>query len=350
VRLTFVHHVVEDRGSAQDMHNYAEVARALGHDVELYGRPMPGSWFDYSQHVGHADAVVFIFEWTTTLQYGDGLDLARLVATVPRERRVVLDCDGGYNDAISVNGDVNHADAAASRHWVEVCDSLSDKIFQPTLHPLRPNVGSFFFHAYNPAWEAPLDLGGKEYGMCYVGNNWFRWRSLRRVLGAVEPVRDRVGRIALVGHGWDSVAPWASPAVVEDAYLNDPEFLRRLRVEVSPAVPFHRVIECMGKGTFTPVIYRPLFDHLRLVTCRTFETPAASTIPLFCQAPEFVSEIYGDAALELTLPESEPHEKILDLVRRPQHYEGVVADIRSHLRKTYSYSGQLKRLIEIVES
>ena len=350
MRLVFIHHVVEDRGSAQDMHNYAELARAQGHDVELYGSPASRSSFDYSLRVNHVDALIFIFEWTTALQYGDDLDLTRLVATVPRKRRVVIDCDGKYNDAVTVAGDANHADAAASAHWVQVCDSLSDKILQPTLHPLRPNVKSFFFHAYNPAWEVPLEPGGKDFDMCYVGNNWFRWRSLRRVLGAVEPVRDRVGRIALVGHGWDSLAPWASPAVVEDAYLNDPEYLRRLAVEVSPPVPFHRVIECMSKGIFTPVIYRPLFDHLRLVTCRTFETPAANTIPLFCQAPEFVSEVYGDAALELTLPETEPHEKILDLLERPQHYEGVVADIRSYLRETYSYYRQLQGLIEIVES
>jgi len=29
----------------------------------------------------------------------------------------------------------------------------------------------------------------------------------------------------------------------------------------------------MSKGVFMPVIYRPLFDHLQMVTCRTFETP-----------------------------------------------------------------------------
>ena len=103
------------------MHNYTEVAPALGHDVKLYGPPAPGS-FDYSLQVDRADAVVFIFEWTTALQYGDGLDLAHLVATVPRERRVVIDCDGKYNDAVTVAGDANHADAAASTHWVQVCD------------------------------------------------------------------------------------------------------------------------------------------------------------------------------------------------------------------------------------
>jgi hypothetical protein len=115
-------------------------------------------------------------------------------------------------------------------------------------------------------------------------------------------------------------------------------------------VRFDRVIECMGLGLFMPVIYRPLFDCLRLVTCRSFETPAANTIPLFCQEPEFVAEIYGEAALELVLPEEQPEQKILDLVERPVHYAVIVESIRAHLRGTYSYARQFERLLEIVES
>jgi len=349
MRMIFVHHVVADRGSAQDMHHYVHAARALGHEVALYGYGGPDSPFEYSSAVRSSDAVVFIFEWTTDLQYGDTLDLARLVATVPRDRRVVIDCDGGYNDAIAVDGDATHPDAAASERWTAVCESLSDKIVQPTLHPRRPNVGTFFFHAYNPAWEVPLDFAGKRYGMCYVGNTWYRWRGMRRVLRAIEPVRERVGPILLVGRGWDSTTPWAGLSTAGEAYATDPDYLRALGVEVLPPVPFDRVIECMGMGVFMPVIYRPLFDHLQLVTCRTFETPAASTIPLFCQEPEFVAEVYGEQALALVLPEREPEAKILDLVERPGHYAGIVEGIRRHLRREYSYERQLRRLLEIVE-
>jgi hypothetical protein len=350
MRLMFVHYVQPDRGSAQDMHHYARAARALGHEVALYGRPTAPSPFPYSVNVGAADAVIFIFEWTTHLQYGDVLDLARLVGKVPRRRRVVIDCDGGYNDAISVEGDVNHPDAAASRRWVEACDSLADKIVQPTWHPRRPNVHTFFFHAYDPAWERPLDARGKEYGMFYVGNNWFRWRGMQRVLRAVERVRDRVGRIGLVGHGWDTPAPWAKPSLLQDAYFTDPAYLRQLGVEVFPPVRFDEVIAQMGRGVFGPVIYRPLFDHLRLVTCRSFETPAANTIPLFAQDAGFVAEIYGDEAVELALPRERPEEKVLDLLRRPEHYAAVVHGIRRRCAARYAYEAQLRQLVEIVES
>jgi hypothetical protein len=87
MRLMFVHHVVEDRGSARDIHNYTQVARALGHEVALYGPPNRESAFHYSLDLRAADAVISIFEWTTELQYGDHLDAARLVGQVPRERR-----------------------------------------------------------------------------------------------------------------------------------------------------------------------------------------------------------------------------------------------------------------------
>src|SRR5215831_18643713 len=153
MRLMFVHYLFEDRGSAQDIHNFAVAARQLGHEVAIYGRPKTGSPFNYSLDVESADAVVFIFEWTTSLQFGDCLDLVRLVSRVPRRKRVVIDCDGKYNDPISVVGDYNHATEEESRRWVEICDSLSDKVYQPTYSPLRRNVGTYFFHAYSPGWE-----------------------------------------------------------------------------------------------------------------------------------------------------------------------------------------------------
>jgi hypothetical protein len=348
MRLIFVHWVYEDRGSAQDLYNYREAARQLGHEVIIYGPPELSS-FHYSLEVGGNDAVIFICEWTTALQYGDQLDWLRLVAQVPRRRRVVIDCDGRYNDVISVTGDSNHPDAAASREWIAICDSLSDKICQATLHPLRPNVRPFLFHAYNPDWAAPLDLRDKRYGMFYVGNNWFRWRQLRRVLETVERVRAEVGPIGITGHGWDRPAPWTNDSISPDAYANDPDYLRRLDVAVMPPVRFDQVIASMGQGVFTPVIYRPLFEHLQLVTCRTFETPAANTIPLFGLDPEFVEETYGRAARDLVLGGEHPEELVVDVMRHPDRYAEIVEGIRRELSEKHSYAARLRELVRIIE-
>jgi hypothetical protein len=350
MRFVFVNWAHETHGSAQDIHNYTQVAKAMGHEVALYGPPRETSAFNYSMDVDCADAVIFIFEFTTRLEQSEKLSFMRLVGKVPRNRRVVIDCDGKYNEAINVMGDVNHSSAEASREWLEICDSLSDKIFQPTLHPLRPNAQPFLFHAYNPAWEMPLDFRAKPYGMVYVGNNWFRWRGLRRVLDAVGVIREQVGRIGLVGHGWTAGAAWGGPAPSDDAYYSEPGYLERLNVEVLPPVRFDRVMDSMSEGVCSPVIYRPLFDHLRLVTCRTFETPAANTIPLFAQDEAYVSEIYGEEAVELVLPEREPHGRIADVLCRPAHYARIVTGMRRHLAKKYSYVARIRELVDIVNN
>ena len=274
MRLVFVHYVVPDRGSAQDMHNYAQAARDAGHEVVLYGSAN-GSPFDYSVDVSASDALIFIFEWTTRLYYGDHLDLVRLVAGVPRERRVLIDGDGNYNEPISVGADRNHADEESSRRWTEICDSLSDKVCQPTFHPCRANVRPFLFYAYDPAWEVPFGVGRKEFGMTYVGHSKFRWEPMQQVLQAVEPVREYIGRIALVGHGWGSLPAWAAAMQIEDDYYSDPAYLAALGVEVLPAVPFGRVVEWMSKATFNPILLRPTFNRLRLVSdcCHSARPP-----------------------------------------------------------------------------
>jgi hypothetical protein len=96
------------------------------------------------------------------------------------------------------------------------------------------------------------------------------------------------------------------------------------------------------------VIYRPLFDHLQLVTCRTFETPAANTIPVLCQEPSFVYDVYGAAGLELVLPAQCPQNKIADLFERRAHYLEVVRELRYVLAERYSYEARIRELVDLV--
>ena len=130
---------------------------------------------------------------------------------------------------------------------------------------------------------------------------------------------------------------------------HDTEYLRRLGVEVMPPIRFNEVIGWMSRGVFSPVIYRPLFDHLQLVTCRTFETPAANTIPLFCQDRQFVLDVYGPAGLELVLPQNRPEDKIMDLF---EHGRGitsrVVRELRHVLNQRYSYTARIRELVEMI--
>jgi len=349
MKLMFVYWPFEDQGSGLVIQAYTEVARSLGHEIAVYGVPYSKIPLNYSLDLDSADAVVFIFEWTTQQYYGDHLDLLRLVGKVPRRRRVVFDGDGNYNDVINVQGDYNHPAAEASRRWIEICDSLSDKICQPTLHPLRPNVRPFLFYAYNPGWEVPLDFTSKEYTMIYVGHSKFRWYSMQQVLRALEPNREHMGRIGLVGHGWDAPPCWAMAMRIEDMYASNTSYLQTLNVELMSAVPFGWVIQWMSKGLFNPVLLRPTFKQLGLVNPRMFETPAANTIPLFVLDVTHVREIYGEQALELILSE-DGSEQLLDMVERPARYRDTVMSLRAYLAERHSHKARLKELIEIIES
>jgi hypothetical protein len=351
----FVYWAMEDQGSGLVIQGYTEAARTLGHEVSVYGRWNPGKVnpvipLNYSVEIDSADAVVFIFEWTTQLKPGDQLDLARIVSKVPRNRRVILDGDGNYNNVIAVADDYNHTDAAASQRWTDACDSISDKICQPTLHPIRPNVIPFLFYAYNPSWERPLDFGHREFDMIYVGHSKFRWRPMTQVLKGIEPVRQQLGRIGLVGYGWDYPPDWANSMQLEQAYFVDARTLRKLRIEALSPVRFEYVIDWMSKARFNPVLLRPLFGELRFVTPRLFETAAANTIPLFALDAPHVSEIYGEQALDLVLSEDNPQEKIMDIVQHAKRYSDVVEGIRNHLTEKHSHVARLRRLIEIIES
>ena len=349
MKIVFVYWGFENAGSMLDLRGYARAAKSLGHEVTVYGPANAAFALEYSQEVKGADAVVFVFEWTTQLQFGDRLDWVRLIQSVPRNRRVVIDCDGAYNDKYEFRGDYNHKTEESSRNWVEFCDSLSDKICQPTLRPKRPNVRPFLFHIYDPTWETELDFSDKEFSMMYVGHTKFRWHGMSQVLKAIEPVRGKVGRVALVGEGWDHPLEWTEYQEIKADYYVDREWLRKNKFEAHPAVPFPQVTATMNKGVFNPVIYRPLFEYLDFVTCRTFETPAAGTIPLFLLDPRYVKETFGEQALELMLGEGDRSQKILDVLARPEHYTGIVRSIRADFAKKHSPEARLQRLIEIIE-
>lgn len=345
----FVYWKVEDAGSAQTIFNYARAAEEMGHEVVLYAAEDSNSRFTCSLDVEGADGVVFVLEWNIYLHDNKPLDLEGPVARSARERRVVIDDDGMYNRPVRVDGDYNHPAQEDFRKRRELYDWIADKIFQPTLHPEPDNAGSFLFHGYDPEWALPLDFGEKEFGMFYVGSNWFRWKALIRVLSAIEPIRDRVGRIGLVGHGWEEMPWWVEESLRTAAYFTDPDYLAHLGVEVGGAVPIEDVLPTMSKGVFNPVLVRPTFNHFQLVNPRLFETPAANTIPLFNLDEQYVREIYGNGAERLVLGDA-ASDQILDVLDRPEHYAEIVEDIRLHLAQNHSYRSRLQALIEIVLS
>lgn len=350
MKVVFVYYAYENQGSELDLQAYTRAAHELGHEVIIYGKPRKKIPLNYSTNLSGVDAVIFVLEWTTQLQYGTLFDWVRLLSVVPRHRRVIIDCDGRYNDMIHIDGDYNHRTNLESTEWIHFCDTLADKICQPTPTPLRPNVRPFLFHVYDPTWENRLDFRCKDYSMVYLGHSKFRWHSMLRLLHVIEPIRDRFGRIAFFGHGWDKQPYWAAEMGIEDIYQTDPEYLQRLHIETVAPVPFKDVISTMNRGVVNPVVYRPLFEHLRLVTCRTFETIAAGTLPLFVLSSPNVIFPFGDLAMTLSLPSLNPQRLILDLFDRPHHFASAVELIRQEFAQNHSPQHRFIELLELIKS
>jgi hypothetical protein len=129
----------------------------------------------------------------------------------------------------------------------------------------------------------------------------------------------------------------------------DRDYLKRIGVEALPAVPYQQVTGTINKGVFNPVVYRPLFEQLGMVTCRTFETPAAGTIPLFLLNRTYVTEIFGECAMDLVLDDEHAHEKIVDVLERPERYAEIVMSIRKDFGQRHSPEARLRELVEIIE-
>ena len=125
----------------------------------------------------------------------------------------------------------------------------------------------------------------------------------------------------------------------------DLDYLKRIGVEQFACV-VSAVIDTINEGVFNPGrISAALLQELGMVTCRTFETPAAGTIPLFLLERNYVTEIFGERAIELVLDGEHAHEKIVDVLERPGHYADIVMGIREDFGRRHTPERRLRELV-----
>lgn len=342
---------------------YVQTASALGHEVAIFAeRSSEFPSLPYSLDVGHFDFAVFVVY--ETADFPDLPYLARVLDGMPKERRVIIDCTGRFNDTIRIEHDYNHLeklDGHQGWEWVEGFQAVSDKILQPTRTPRRADARSFLFFGYDPAattkaytsageaaaaW-ASTNGAGREYGLAYVGNNWQRWTQMKELLEAIEPLKDRVGPIAFRGWAWDERPSWAAEHGFGGLDL-DPALLQRLGVGVGSPISFDEVVEFQGKARFCPVIHRPLFNELGFVTNRTFETFSSDTLPILLFPETIVESVLGKDALPLAAG-NDVRGKVEDILRRPKFYWDAVLKTRAHLAAHHSYERRFKELQAILE-
>ena len=338
---------------------YVEAGQELGHEVAVFGEANPAlPWLPFTTDVAKFDHAVFAIQ--STRDFPEMPHLARLFDGIPAERRVVLDLWGRYNDTLVVENDFNHSEKVDQHRgweWEDAFRAVSSTILQPALAPRRPDVRSFLFHAYDPAWvqrpgasaaEAVRAWqGGKPYGLVYVGSNWQRWDQLRRLFEHLVPVRQSLGRILLAGWAWDRRPEWAVQADLKGVDV-DPAFLTSQHVETQGPVNSDAVVPLLGKARLSPVLHRPLFRHLGLVTNRTFETFCADTIPMLLLPADFVAAIYGPAAAAL-VPGEDVAAFVADVLRRPEYYWEAALATRAHLARRHSFAQRFQELQSILE-
>jgi hypothetical protein len=345
--------------SVASVHRYVAIAKSLGHEIAVYGEPRPDlPALPFTTELGGVDLAVFIVQ--IPADFPDMPHLARLFDGVARERRLVIDLWGRFNDTIRLEHDFNHLeklDGHQGWEWVESMQAVSDTILQPTLAPRRPDARSFLFHGFDPsavarpyknardaaaAWRdaKPAD---RPYGLMYVGNNWQRWDQVRRFLEQYGPMRAEFGKACLIGWDWSTRPEWAVQSGIM-GIDTDPDFLAGLDVEVRGGVGFDEVIGLLGKARFAPVLHRPLFQHLGFVTNRTFETFYADTLPVLMLPKDFVSAIYGPAALRL-VPGDDVASHLKDALKHPEKYWDAVLETRSHLARHHSFERRLQELL-----
>jgi hypothetical protein len=344
--------------SVSTVHKYVAAGRALGHEVAVYGPAhpeLPG--VPFTTDLGGVDLALFVIQVPS--DFPDMPYLARLLDGIPRQRRMLVDLWGRFNDTIRLEHDFNHLeklDGHLGWEWEDAFRATSDVILQPTLTPVRPNVGSFLFHGFDrgsvarpyrsageaaAAWRA-AGRAAKPYGALYVGSNWQRWSQVRPFLEAYGPVREEVGKLCLVGWDWGARPAWAEQSGIMGVDT-DPALLARLDVEVRDGVRFDEVVGLLGKARFAPVFHRPLFRHLGLVTNRTFETFYADTLPILMLPRDFVTAVYGPAALTL-VPGDDLAAHLTDAMRRPEAHWNAVLETRSHLEEHHSYARRFEAL------
>jgi hypothetical protein len=341
---------------------YVRIGKTLGHEVALFSDQI-GDMPDVptSRDPKAFDYVMFVVYEAP--DFPDLPYLAHLLDGVPRERRIIVDCTGRFNETIQVEHDFNHLEKMDNHmgwEWIDGFSAVAETILQPTLAPLRADARGFLFHGFDPAAiersydsaeEAARSWSGKtnnpkQYGLVYVGNNWQRWSQMRSLLKAIEPIKQSVGPICLTGWAWDHRPAWAAELGIQ-GIDTDAAMLQQMGVELKGNMSFDQVIPFVSQAKFCPVIHRPLFNQLGIATNRTFETFCSDTVPLLMLPSQMIESTYGPAARLLAVGE-DVAAHIRDVLSRPDLYWDAILKTRAYLADRHSFQRRFQELSAIM--
>ncbi|MEV6013603.1 glycosyltransferase [Streptomyces sp. NPDC051976] len=334
-RLLFVGNFRWNAGSAQTLMNYAAVADRVGCEI---GVSSGVGWAD--ERVSGVLPMIDDLSWATHLlfAYEDPQFLSHreieACLTVPRDRRVVIDTDAHWGPEVTVGGDSSGGIYTSAR-WNSLYATLSDLILQPRLGDLP--AGAVFFPYFGMARPQNGTVDSTDCDVQYIGNNWWRWESLQRLVTAA---RKHTKSVRVCGRWWDAET---CPGYREPTW-SDPDWLAQQAVEVQQSVPLGQMVPHMARATVTPVLARPKLAAMKLLMPRVFETLASGSIPLIAPETAYLEQLLGPGTRSLLMDEDVIGRMIAD----PGAYTPLLTDMQRRTYADFTYEKVLASLLRII--
>ena len=343
MKIAFVGNYQYNCGSSNALLGYVKAGEILGHDVRV-------SEFGYIDRIIRRSIPVAKRNWEANLlvivyesyPFLSDIDIDKIVRYIPRSRRVIIDPDSKYLEPHTFEDDTNHPTSDSYNYWTQLYDYLSDTILQPTLRVNTiKNVKKFIYFGINTKKE--FSKIKKDFDFLYIGNNWFRWKDISRIIKSTALVRGRFKRIAVIGNYWFG----ETMEGFESATHSDPNLFKVNNIEIFKSVPYGQVEHSMSRGLVNPILVRPILYELKFVTPRMFETFAADTVPVYPKYFSYAVDIYGQEARKLLLSD-QPAQDILKILDDYENYISIARRIRADLIEEHSYETRLQELVKFV--
>src|SRR5260370_25263276 len=137
MRLLFVLRLDRSAGGVAASTRFAAVGKRRGHEVAVFGEPRQD--FESVPHSVDVNAFDFaLFVVYEAWDFPELPHLAHLLDRMPKERRVIVDCTGTYNETITVEHDSNHLEQLNGHHgweWGEGFVALANNVLPPPRTP-----------------------------------------------------------------------------------------------------------------------------------------------------------------------------------------------------------------------
>lgn len=345
-KIGFVGNYQYHCGSSNTLLGYVKAGRDLNCDIRVsefgYIDKTIKSAIPVAKRDWQPDLLVIVYE---SYPFLSNETIDEICTFIPPSKRILIDPDGKYSEPCSIENDSNHPTPNSYNYWTSLYDSLSDVILQPFVGKEtknKNNVHSFLYFGMDNKLP-DFHRVKKEFDLLYVGNNWYRWKDVERLITKVSSIRSHLKRIGIIGRYWNKEVM----SGYEEATTSDLNFLEQNQIIVKKSAPYGQVEKFMSRGLLNPIFVRSILYKLKLITPRMFETLNADTVPLIPTYFTYAKDLYGEKIHQLMLTDN-PANDILKIINNYQYYENLSKEIREILRFKHSYEIRIKQLLQFI--